>query len=378
MTYKRSFVTIATTTIVLVALCAVCVSPLSVSAVEVSRANVLPSSRTVGNGVGIAGAPAVCSQSLNNLDVFVRGTDNALWWRHWSGTTGWDAWNSLGGVLTSDPAAASNGTGNITVLARGSGGACYVRSTTDGGAHWTDWSTLGGLLLAGTGPAAYSWSIPWSYWDNVQQKQVTGVNQQLGVFVTGTNHQLYWMSTDGTITHGWQSLGGYLTSSPAATAVGAQQQNNAPAQGGIIDVAVRGGDGALWLREYNVQRTSTNFGWLKWISLSGKIAPGTAPAIALASYQGPNQLDVFVKGMDGALWHQRTPSGYNLWSGWESRSGKLTSSPAATWEPGQYPGGTFLDVFVVGTDNALWWMWYFNGQSYATWSAWEGPIYGPS
>jgi hypothetical protein len=375
MTYNRSFVTIVTATLVLVALCAVCVSSASVSAAGVSRANVQPSSanvqpssRVIGNGVDIAGAPAVCSQSLNSLDVFVRGSDNALWWRHWSGTTGWETWRSLNGILTSDPAAASNGSGNITVSARGTTGACYVRSTTDGGAHWTDWSSFGGQLLAGTGPAAYSWSV--TYWNSTTQQNE--INQQFGVFAVGMDHQLYWRWTNGTITHGWQPLGGYLTSSPAATALGA---SGSPF--GIIDVAARGSDGALWLREYNVQRTSTDYGWWKWISLGGKIAPGTAPAIALAGYQGPNSLDVFIKSTDGALWHQRTPSGYNLWSGWELRGGKLTSSPAATWEPGQYPGGTFLDVFARGTDNALWWMWYFNGQTYATWSSWVGPIYGP-
>jgi hypothetical protein len=377
MTYKRSFVTIATATLVLVALFAVCVSSASVSAAGVSRANVQPSSRVVGNGVGIAGAPAVCSQSLNSLDIFVRGTDNALWWRHWDGTgTGWGMWQPLGGSLTSDPAAVSVGAGKIQVSVRGSLGDLQSMSTTDGGKTWTPLSSFGGQLLPGTGPAVYGWNITYSYWDG--QKQVTVTNQQLGWLVTGTDHTLWWMWTDGTKTSNWQSLGGYLTSSPAATAIGAQPQNNGVFQGGIIDVAVRGGDNALWLREYNVQRTSTDFGWLPWISLGGQIAPGTAPAMALASYQGPNQLDVFVKGTDGALWHQRTPSGYNLWSGWQSLGGRLTSSPAATWEPGQYPGGTFLDVFVVGTDHALWWKWYFNGQTYATWSSWTGPIYGPS
>jgi hypothetical protein len=39
---------------------------------------------------------------------------------------------------------------------------------------------------------------------------------------------------------GWESLGGYLTSSPAA----------ASPTSGVIDVFVRGGDSALWQKTY--------------------------------------------------------------------------------------------------------------------------------
>jgi hypothetical protein len=44
------------------------------------------------------------------------------------------------------------------------------------------------------------------------------------------------MSATGSTWSSWENLGGYLTSSPAATS---------PASG-VIDVFVRGGDGALW------------------------------------------------------------------------------------------------------------------------------------
>jgi len=37
-----------------------------------------------------APAPAVCAQGPNSLDVFVKGTDGALWWKHWDGTA-WSA-----------------------------------------------------------------------------------------------------------------------------------------------------------------------------------------------------------------------------------------------------------------------------------------------
>ncbi|GAG87462.1 unnamed protein product, partial [marine sediment metagenome] len=35
------------------------------------------------------------------LDVFVRGTDNALWYKWWDGA--WHGFKSLGGFLIADP-----------------------------------------------------------------------------------------------------------------------------------------------------------------------------------------------------------------------------------------------------------------------------------
>jgi hypothetical protein len=57
------------------------------------------------------------------------------------------------------------------------------------------------------------------------------------VFVTGTDNRLYW-SADGSAN--WVSLGGVLTSSPAATS----------RSSGTIDVFVRGSDSYLYERRY--------------------------------------------------------------------------------------------------------------------------------
>ena len=146
---------------------------------------------------------------------------------------------------------------------------------------WSDWSEIGGQLLDGTGPAAYAWG-----------------DGRIGWFVTGTNHALYHMWDDAAGRHGWENLGGYLTSSPGAAAP----------TSGVIDVFVRGGTGGLWQTEYNN-------GWSGWTSLGGGIAPGTGPA---ACSWGAGRVDVFVEGMSGALYHQ---SYAGAWSGWESLGG---------------------------------------------------------
>ena len=95
--------------------------------------------------------------------------------------------------------------------------------------------------------------------------------------------------------------------------------------------------------------------WSGWDNRSGIL---TSPP-AVASW-GPNRLDVFVSGTDRALWHQAWDGAH--WSAWESRGGALTSPPAvASWGPNR------LDVFVVGTDLALW----HQAWDGSHWSAWE-------
>ncbi|GAA3643480.1 hypothetical protein GCM10022236_52690 [Microlunatus ginsengisoli] len=91
-----------------------------------------------------------------------------------------------------------------------------------------------------------------------------------------------------------------------------------------------------------------------WESLGGVLT--SQPAV---SSWAPRRLDVFVRGTDNALWHRWYDS--NAWSGWESLGGDLASAPAAvSWTRGR------IDVFARGSDNALKHVWY-DGN----WSAWE-------
>jgi C1A family cysteine protease len=275
----------------------------------------------------VAGAPAVSAQSANTLDLFFRGSDGALWWKHWDGTT-WSASTSLGGVLTSDPTATSPGNGVVDVFVRGSDSAIWEKTTTNGGASWSGWNSLGGQIPAGTVPSVCSWG-----------------SGRLDVFVQGTDGQLWWQWYTGTSWSGWQSLGGQLTSSAAAaTAPGSSR----------IDVFVRGTDGAIW------QRTTTNGGssWSGWTSRGGQIPVNTIPA---ACSWGSGRLDIFAKGTDGQLWWQYTTNGGSSWTGWQPLGGQLTSSPAAA-----APASGIMDVFVRGSDNGLWERTYTSGS----WSGW--------
>jgi GH25 family lysozyme M1 (1,4-beta-N-acetylmuramidase) len=107
-----------------------------------------------------------------------------------------------------------------------------------------------------------------------------------------------------------------------------------------LDVFVRGVDNALW------HRAGDGNGWWQsgWEPLGGQIVGNPA----VVSW-GTGRLDVFVRGADNGLWH-RAWTGTEWWpGGWEPLGGVLTSDPAvASWSPGR------LDIFARGAGNGLW------------------------
>ena len=89
----------------------------------------------------VVGAPAASAQNANSLDLFVRGANGSIYWKHSIDGTTWPLTSTcLGGYLTSDPAATSNGTGSVQrSFSRGGDNALWSRYTTNGGASWSSW-----------------------------------------------------------------------------------------------------------------------------------------------------------------------------------------------------------------------------------------------
>ena len=115
------------------------------------------------------------------MDIFVKGSDNALWHSPDDGKT----WTSLGGNLTSAPSAITRGTG-MDVYVRGSPDGVYMKSWN--GTAWSTWFNLGGQVLAGTGPAAY----------------FDGTNVTLEA--VGVDKALYRKTWNGTVWSGWVAV----------------------------------------------------------------------------------------------------------------------------------------------------------------------------
>ena len=132
----------ATATLVVVALCAVYLSPLAVSAAPSSSANVQAPNLVGGLGTPLlAGTgPAVTAWS-GGYDLFYVGTNQALYQARWTSAS--DTWMhvSLGGICTSSPAALSSSGDKVQVFVRGTDGAVYSQYYPYGGL-WSGWSKL--------------------------------------------------------------------------------------------------------------------------------------------------------------------------------------------------------------------------------------------
>jgi len=162
----------------------------------------------------------------SRVDVFVTGTDNALWHRSWD--SGWSGWtkDAYGGWLTSGPAAVSKTAGDLEVYARGTDGALWQIFSTDSGANWYGWHSLDGHILLGTSPSV-------SY-----RPGTTSVD----VSVAGTDNALWirsWVS-------GWSGWtkdpnGGYLNWSPTQFSPNAND----------VYIYVTGSDGYIWHTFYS-------------------------------------------------------------------------------------------------------------------------------
>jgi hypothetical protein len=197
-----------------------------------------------------------------------------------SGRAEWSDWESLGGMLTSEPAATLNAPGGLVVFARGTDNAMWHTWQNQINGDWSPWSSLGGAFTSGPAAALYQ-------------------DGRLNVFGRGTDNAIWtkWQTTPNGDWSDWESLGGALTSNPAATL-------NAP--GGLV-VFARGTNNAIW---YSWQ-DRMNDDWSAWTALGGDLTSGPAAAL----YRD-GRLNVFAQRSDGAMWTQwqgtRKPGGWTI------------------------------------------------------------------
>ena len=77
----------------------------------------------------LTATPAAVSWGEGRINVFARGSDNALWWKHYNNSI-WSTWESLSGhlALTTGPAVSSQAAGQLDVFVIGSDNALWQRS----------------------------------------------------------------------------------------------------------------------------------------------------------------------------------------------------------------------------------------------------------
>src|SRR6266436_5274734 len=157
----------------------------------------------------IVGNPMTVSWAFERLDIFVVGTDAALYHKYWSPSTGWGpsvlGYERLGGVIVGSPAVVSWGPERLDIFVRGTDLALYHKCwspSTGWGPSITDYERLGGVCVAD--PVAISWGP-----------------ERLDIFVRGTDLALYhkcWSPSTGwgpSITD-YERLGGVCVADPVA------------------------------------------------------------------------------------------------------------------------------------------------------------------
>jgi outer membrane protein assembly factor BamB len=252
-------------------------------------------------GGALTSGPDASSWDSNRFDVFVRGTDNAMYHKAWVGA--WSGYDTQGGALTSDPGVVSWGPNRIDVFVRGTDNALYHKVWAGA---WYPWESLGGGLTSG--PDVASWS-----------------SGRLDVFVRGTDNGLWHKVWDGQRWSAWESLGGVLASDPTAVSWGPNR----------VDVFARATDNTLLHRWWDGVRWNAD-------SLGGSLT--SAPDAASC---GNGRIDVYATGTGSALFHL----GFSgAWGTWQNLGGTWTSEPGAVCQAGT----DVIGLFERGTDNALW------------------------
>ena len=213
-------------------------------------------------------APAVASLGDGQFDVFVIGTNNQVYRRHWEG--GWSGdWQQYGDW----PHPLPSWTGPtpelspLAVVAR-DGGFDLFRVGPDNTLRWhngTAWQPLGGMLASG--PGAVSLAA-----DHMQ------------VFARGVDEALWYLTYNSGSWSTWQRLelvgmneGVTIASAPTVV-------SPAPNQ---IEVYVRGSDNQLWKVSFD---GST---WGSWVSLGGQVVSGVGVVAG----------NIFTQAEDGSLQH---------------------------------------------------------------------------
>ena len=280
-------------------------APIAAAYIADIAAQVLDGTTITPPAAPVGFGPAVASPWPGpDLGLRRRRPTTALYINDFDGAA-WSGYASLGGIITSTPAAVSPSPGILDVFVRGADYALWTRHFD--GASWWPWISLGGYLRSA--PAVTSRSPG-----------------TIDVFAVGADRALWTTSFDGSNWSGWASLGGIVTAAPSATS----------ARTGTVTVVARGVDNALWLQLV---------GRLVERLVDARRSPDGCARECSRWSVGP--IDVFARGIDNALWTNRFDGG---WSGWWP----------ARWHR-QQPAGRGLvsnlgsvAVFVRGVDSALW------------------------
>jgi hypothetical protein len=200
--------------------------------------------------------------------------------------------------------------------------------------------------------------VQWSTWASLGRPPDVEIERacvqrnqdgRLEVFASGAGRifNIWQVAPNGSWNEGWQSK-----DSPSATIAIVSHVVGTNADG-RIEISAIGNDHALWQRS----QVAPNNGWSEWRSLG---TPGSDIGLTDRLVVGKNQdgrQEVFAIATDGNIWQiwQTTPNGN--WSSWR----RLGQPSVGIRRADRISVGSNQDLrqelFVMGIDNALWHIW---------------------
>jgi len=291
------------------------------------------------------------------------GSDGVLYWSRLSSS--WSNWQNLGGASNSQPALCSTGLGGTELVVRGRDNGIYRKSFT-GGAWSASWSSPGGstidqpacavlnnvlyIVVRGADNGLYANSFAFDFWSGWTSLSGSTLSppvlvaspqaNRIDLVVRGANNGIYHKAlTNGVWSNAWDSPGGSTRDTPAVIS-----------DSSGLYLAVRGVDNSTY---YNAFGFST--GWSSWTSLGGVVI--SAPALALDRV---GTLHVLVRGLDNGIYYKAKSSAGFWTTSWGLPIGYTLNTPEA-----QVLGASLV-LLVRGSDNGI----YYNTYTGISWTGW--------
>lgn len=237
--------------------------------------------------VSITNYFAVGQNQDGRLEVFVQGTDGAIW-HNWQTAShiDWSGWSSLGSpnfTSLSRPTVGRNQDGRLEVFAAGNQGFIFHVWQTAPNSGWSGWDAL---------PTSYPYVL-------LNQPVVAqNLDGRLEVFARGDDDAL-WHIPQTSINDGW----GVWSSLGRPTFPRRIDWSDEPAVGqsktGQLEVFTSDG----WdFSIANIYQTAPNNGWSDWESLA---KPNGVSGLYLPAVgrEQDGRLELFAMGSDHQLWH---------------------------------------------------------------------------
>jgi len=306
------------------------------------------------------------SRNPNQLDLFVIGTDGAVYTssgsagRDWSGIG--NHWRPIGGAFPvgAPVAGVAPKPNEIELFAVGKDGLVYNSwCTTDqdwSGAR-SHWRAMGGVFPIGGRVTALA-SRP----------------DQLDLFIVGNDGVVYnsWRTAQDHWSglRRWRAIGGVFPPGAEISAVARTPQQ--------IDLFVTGNDGHVYTSWCTAGSDWSGIG-SRWRDIGGTFPPGT-PVTAVTG--NPNRLDLFLVGFDGAVYTSCwTPQQDWSWlaNHWRPIGGVFPIDARVT---AVAPNPNRLELFIVGNDGVAYTNSWTAGQDWPELRGWRPiggvfPIGGP-